>query len=599
MTLSLRIPPPLWSSAVATPNRTALTAAGASLKYGELQAAVAGAAAVLSHNGVRPGKRVLLEGPPSLDWCMAAHAVAWLGASVVPLSPALPPSERRRRIAQARATLALGSEREEDTGRLPRVALTDLRACTDSQQPPADLKLETEAAAVFTSGSTGAAKLAPITWQQVVFSAMGSAFRLGHHLDDRWLVCLPLWHVGGLSILWRCAFYGTTAVVEPNYEAQKVADQLHRGDFTLLSVVPTMLDRLCDALGTRTVHPQVRAVLVGGAAPSASVLERARALGLPVRCTWGTTETGSQIATHAPEDAATAPLPPLTGVRLTASAEGQLEVTGPIAPDGQWASSDRGMVDTTGRVRVFGRTDHVIISGGENVDPTRVETVLEAHPAVREAAVYGADDPIWGQRVEAALVAENTPVDDATLRAHCCVELQGYEVPKVFRWLDQLPRTPLGKLETTSLKHQPHSLESRPKHVGNWNRFHRCHINKHMGNASCRSSRAVVADQRVRVRNRVIAKPLYTQLHRELVSHANRLAKVGVAMNDRGSPTFAIKNATHVVVPEHSAHHFFVSTVAVLKNTGKEHKRRRVNIVKARRHSVLKHHPSSPKRFRE
>ena len=307
--------------------------------------------------------------------------------------------------------------------------------------PPAPVEAPPGTATViFTSGTTGRPKPVYLTAANHEASAIASAWNLGVAPGDRWLCCLPLWHVGGLSILHRSAMYGTTAVLHDGFEAARVRDELASGGITLVSLVATMLRRLIDAgMGE---WPALRAALVGGGPIPADLLEWADATGFPLVPTYGMTETASQIVTGDR---------PLLGVDLRIADDGEILVRGPmvapgaLADDGWLHTGDRGSLDREGRLRVDGRLDDVIVTGGENVAALEVEEALRSHPAVADAAVVGRPDAEWGEAVTAHVVLSAEVADDDLL-AHCRQRLAAHKVPKAIHRRDELPRNAAGKL---------------------------------------------------------------------------------------------------------------------------------------------------------
>jgi O-succinylbenzoic acid--CoA ligase len=280
-----------------------------------------------------------------------------------------------------------------------------------------------------------------LTLENIEANALGSAVVLGLDPDERWLCPLPLSHVGGLMVLLRSAIYATTAVLGP-------ADALH--DVTLASLVPTQLHRLLDA----PPHaPRLRAILLGGAGASPALLERAAAAGLPVAPTYGLTQACSQVTVAEPGDTETSGFP-LPGVEVEIAPDGEILVRGPVvAGGGTLRTGDLGRLDERGRLIVTGRLSELIVSGGENVAPAEVETVLEQHPAVAEAGVFGRPDPEWGEAVVAAVVPRNgAPLDTEELRAFCRARLAGFKVPKAIEEVGALPRTASGKLRRGALR---------------------------------------------------------------------------------------------------------------------------------------------------
>ena len=156
---------------------------------------------------------------------------------------------------------------------------------------------------VYTSGTTGRPKGAILTYGNHWWSAVASALNLGLLADDSWLACLPLFHVGGLSILLRSVICGMTAVVQSRFDAAEVNRAIDEHGVSIVSVVSTMLDRMLTERGGRPYPSSLRCVLLGGGPAPLPLLERATAAGVPVVQTYGLTETASQVVTLAPEDA--------------------------------------------------------------------------------------------------------------------------------------------------------------------------------------------------------------------------------------------------------------------------------------------------------
>jgi O-succinylbenzoic acid--CoA ligase len=310
----------------------------------------------------------------------------------------------------------------------------------------------------MTSGSTGTPEPVGLTYGNFLWSGVGSAFNIGVEPEDRWLCCLPLSHISGLSIVMRSVIYGTTAVVHEGFEVDRVAEALARERISVVSLVTTMLTRLLDA-GADLSGP--RAILVGGGPVPEDALEEAIVRGATVVQTYGLTEACSQVTTLAPADAqrklGSAGRPLLTThLRIQ---EGEILVQGPtVAPeradaDGWLHTGDLGRIDQEGFLYVEDRLDDLIVSGGENVMPVEVEKVLLRHPEVIDAAVVGREDPDWQQAVTAIVVLEDgSEVTPDELRRHCAESLAGFKVPKRVELAAALPRTPSGKLMRRALR---------------------------------------------------------------------------------------------------------------------------------------------------
>jgi O-succinylbenzoic acid--CoA ligase len=434
----------LAQRAQSCPERTALVTPASSVTYAELEAEATWVARRLAAYGVRLGATAALTMHPRREEVVLLHALMKLGAVALPLAPLLTDAER---------AAVLSSER-------PAVDLNDAAELTQTE---ADLPLLGEhdmddlCCRVLTSGTSGEPRPVGLTYGNFLFSAVGSAFNLGVTPQDRWLCCLPLSHVAGLSIVLRSVIYGTTAVLLDGFDTEQVATTLTTGDISVLSLVPTQLIRLLEA-GADLSRP--RAILIGGGPVPADALERALDQGATVVQTYGMTETCSQVTTLAPDDArrklGSAGRPLLTThVRIAGD---EILVQGPtvsrdaLDPDGWLHTGDLGHIDEEGFLYVTGRRGEVIVTGGENVMPAEVEAVLLAHAAVADAAVVGRPDPEWQEAVCALVVlGEGLEAGEDELRQHCAASLAQFKVPKRVDFVSSLPRTPSGKLLRSEL----------------------------------------------------------------------------------------------------------------------------------------------------
>ncbi len=310
---------------------------------------------------------------------------------------------------------------------------------------------------VPTSGTSGAPKVAVITRSNVDAAVAASTKRLGNTGADRWLLALPLHHVGGLSVLWRSVAAGGAVLLHERYDAVRAAAALRNGEATIASLVPTMLDRLLAA--DPGPYPEAK-VLLGGAAAPGTLVRRGLDAGLLVLPTYGLTEACSQVATVVPgeERASLGTVgPPLDGLDVTITGEGRISVDGPqVSPgylgepprSGPLVTGDLGRVDGAGRLVVLGRADDVIVTGGEKVWPQHVEDVLREHPGVDDVAVFGEPDEEWGQRVVATYAGT---AGRQELESWARTRLARHAVPKDWRTASAIPRTPLGKVIRSAL----------------------------------------------------------------------------------------------------------------------------------------------------
>ena len=440
---------PVEAAAKRTPNAILVQTPHTQLTAAQLQGAVAQCAGRLRQSGVGVGDTVAIHGLPSADWLVALHAVGWLGAVAAPLPPKEP-------VAPYLSALK------------PSMVLTDghtpiahphqlmLAGPGAAPCPPTATSKDQPSLMLCTSGTTGRPRAVTLTWGQLDAAAQASQEHLGHRADDAWLGCLPLHHIGGLSVFLRTVRYGTCGILHTHFDAERVGAALDSGEVTQVSLVPAMLDAILDTRPAQPFHSRLRFLLIGGAPMGPALMERCRALQLPVALSWGMTETTAQVATRQPGDLRAAPDVghPLPGLAVH-SHDGFLAVTGPTAPGGSWTTSDRGTLDAQGRVIVWGRGTDLIISGGENIDPREIELVLEAHPSIAEAAVVGRPHSRWGERPVAFVTAQGDaqPTLQA-IQAHVCAGLPSFKAPDDIFWVNALPRGPLGKLRRSALVDQ-------------------------------------------------------------------------------------------------------------------------------------------------
>jgi len=418
---------------------------------------------ITEHNA-RPAA-LLVDG--SLPMFEILHALLALGVPVLPIHPrlTLPEREVLLHASGARALLDPGQ-----LGPVP-VARSALR---DALPIPAERAL----ALVATSGSTGTPKLVELSRRAFLALAYADAHRIPARADDRALLCLPLSHVGGLSVVTRCLLARRACVVFRAGNGglldalPELAQMLVRERISLLSLVPPVLARLLREAPDVLRSAPLRALLLGGQACSQELFAQARQHGLPILTSYGLTETCSQASTLA------LPVPlqvatrngvvsagfPLPGVELRI-ARGLIEVRGPTlfsgylgAPspfdaEGFFNTGDRGELDPEHGLFVFGRASELIISGGENIDPGEVEHALLACGGLSAALVFGIPDPEFGARVAVALEPTQLACfEERALFAALDQRLASFKQPRAWCVFETLPCLASGKLDRARIR---------------------------------------------------------------------------------------------------------------------------------------------------
>jgi O-succinylbenzoic acid--CoA ligase len=373
------------------------------------------------------GELVALDLPAGPAFVDAMRTIWDAGDAVLPIDPRLPRPATDRLLD----------------------ALRPGRVVTSGASHPLPGGIATEpgdALVIATSGTTGEPKGVVHTHASVTASAVATSAGLDVDPDrDRWVACLPLAHIGGLSVVTRSMVTGTPCTVLERFDATAVEDEARRGA-TLISLVATALGR-CEVSG-------YRAVLLGGAAPPT-------ALPANVVTTYGMTETGSGCVYDGQ---------PLDGVELrigdgTLGGTGEVLVRGPMLlrayrdgsdprlPGGWFPTGDGGRIEPDGTLVVFGRMAEVVVTGAEKVWPGPVEDVLATLPSVAEVAVWKRPDPEWGERVVAWVVlrpgAEAPALDE--VRAKVASLVAPYAAPRELVVVDALPKTAGGKVRRVDL----------------------------------------------------------------------------------------------------------------------------------------------------
>ena len=297
---------------------------------------------------------------------------------------------------------------------------------------------------IATSGSSGAPKLLLHSAYNHLASATSSQEKIPLGLDDKWGLSLPLHHVSGLSILWRCFQVGATVVLPPK-ENPLLYFLNH---CTHLSLVPTQLQ---DLLNLPKTDHHLKHVLVGGAYCSEELLSKGRELRLPLQATYGLSEMSSQVCTqklnHIPLSTMGSSLP---GIRMKLGLDGTINLKGPslflgylnddgaIDPArderGWFHSNDTGILCESG-LKITGRNDRCFISGGENIDPFEIETVLNSHPNINRSYIIPIEHERFGVSPVAIIVLKDF-LKKEDIQTFLKDKLSSFKHPKNYKFLN-------------------------------------------------------------------------------------------------------------------------------------------------------------------
>lgn len=470
------IPHWLTKRAQLTPDQVAIECIDSTtMSFKQLASASQIFAKKLAQAGVEKGTHVGILSNNHTPMIIAIHALSYLGAVSVMLNTRLTESELKYQIEDAEVSLVLTSEELEKSAKqmefpVPVQTFAAINQFSEKTVPlQTEIHLDDWFTIMYTSGTTGSPKGVIHTYGNHWWSAMGSALNLGLSDNDKWLAALPIFHISGLSICIRSVVYGIPIYLLEKFDANTVHQAIMERGVTIVSVVTVMLRKLIETLGEDRYPGSFRCMLLGGGPAPKPLLETAKMKNIPVFQSYGMTETASQIVTLSPKDAlekigsAGKSLFPAQLMINTEKDEqvGEILVKGPMVTkayfkneaatkksiqNGWLATGDLGYTDESGFLYVVDRRSDLIISGGENIYPSEIESVLSEMNQIEEIGVVGKEDDTWGQVPAAFIVkkAANLLADD--IIAYGEKVLAAYKLPKQIYFVDYLPRNASNKL---------------------------------------------------------------------------------------------------------------------------------------------------------
>src|SRR5215213_7360200 len=469
------------------PDRTALVSGDMRLTTDELSALADGGAGVIASSGAQHVAYVGTGGAmlPLLLFCAARAAVA-----VTPLNYRLSADGLRELIDRLPTPLVVADAEYVDVvaGAGKQVISSEEFITSARTAEPAAEFADPDSVAVvlFTSGTTSRPKAVELTHNNLTSYITGTVEFGAAALEDAALICVPPYHIAGVSAALSNLYAGRKMVYLTSFDARKWVRLVADEGVTSATVVPTMLDRIVAVLETeKTPLPTLRSLAYGGSKVALPLVRKALSLLPDVGFVnaYGLTETSSTIAVLTPDDHRTAldaadeavarrlgsvgqPVPSVEvqiraedGTVLGAGQTGELFVRGEqvsgryaeigsvLDADGWFPTKDVAMLDEDGYLFIGGRSDDTIIRGGENIAPAEIEDVLVEHVSVRDCVVVGPEDPEWGQIIVAVVVpAEGSTPDPDELREHVRAQLRGSRTPDRVVFRDELPTNATGKV---------------------------------------------------------------------------------------------------------------------------------------------------------
>ncbi|SMO32904.1 class I adenylate-forming enzyme family protein [Gracilimonas mengyeensis] len=429
----------------------------------------------------------------SSDMLLFSIAACWkLGIPFTPISPKTKESELKEYLNRLDPSLIFCDVANRQRLDYPNVVKLDenffLNAFTQDVRhvtlpDPEEISDEQLFGYFFTSGTTSKPKIVPLKRRQMISAAEASALNFRPDPNHFWLLCLPLNHIGGISIILRSLIYGTSVYRLGEFDEEMVKEFLSENPrFQAASLVPTMLKRLLDDPLFNT-HHEFKSILLGGGPSSENLIRKSVERGIPIVASYGMTETCAQIVAnpmlapsgmYTPLKSVGKPFPPNVvqvrdddGKALGKNQSGQLWLRGPQVFDGYldpsqnegrfdnegWFNTgDYGHLNGFGQLFIESRRTDLIITGGENVNPTEVEEAVRKIGTIKDAVVIGLPDEEWGQKVTAVVTLKNGETPQLTdVRSQLKDTLVDFKIPRELKIVQEFPLTATGKVKRWEL----------------------------------------------------------------------------------------------------------------------------------------------------
>ena len=449
--------------------------------FDELKRKVLSAAYHFKEQNITAGKRVGIIGKNDADFVINVLALWQLSAVPVPLNTRLTENEIDEQLKLADCSCVLAQiEFVQTINNINKKIIPYPDAITHNKsfKIREELKLDDPAVIIFTSGSSSKSKGIILSFNSLYNSALMSNQLLRYTRSDRWLASLPFYHIGGFSIITRSLLYGIPMIIPDSFAMKDLFSAMDNHQPSLISLVAVQLKKIVD--DKVSPNSDLKNCLIGGGFSDIEVIRKAYELGWPVNIVYGSTETSSFVTALIKDEIifkqnSVGRAVPTNNIFIYDNEGNELKpfeigeivvqsnalMSGYIdesetqraVKNGFYYTGDIGFLDEDGYLFIEGRKNFLISTGGENVNPIEVEKALLQHPLVAEAAVFPLKDEMWGEIICAAVVLKekSTQLTLDQLKEFLEGKISGFKIPKKIFYLDQLPKTELGKVEKDKL----------------------------------------------------------------------------------------------------------------------------------------------------
>ena len=478
------------------------------LTYDELNRSSNRSANAFVASGIKPGERVAMLMMNGVEFVETFFALAKIGAVVVPLNWRLVPDElefilkdsgsvaliyggefanavkelqeRGPEATDIRLWIHVGSDDTRDDFAKSYAAL---HSEASEEEPEIGACEEDMLYIMYTSGTTGLPKGVVHTHNSAMWGVLALSSTTDQYYKDRYLLALPLYHVGALTPLTGSVHKGATCLVMPAFDPVKTWEIIEQERVTTMLAVPAMLNFMMQVPNYKTSDKSSLRWIMSGAAPvPVTFIEEYAKIGIEIHQVYGLTESCGPACLTLADDALekagstgkaffhtdvrvvddkgndVAPGEPgeviMRGRHMMKEYWNLPEATAETLRDGWLYSGDVATIDEDGFIYIQDRTKDMIISGGENIYPAEIENVILQHPGVKEVAVIGLPSEKWGETPLAIVVAKNGEIPAEEIIGHCKGKLAPFKLPKTVEFVDEIPRNPTGKILKRILREQ-------------------------------------------------------------------------------------------------------------------------------------------------
>ncbi|MDP3149696.1 MAG: o-succinylbenzoate--CoA ligase [Ignavibacteria bacterium] len=419
---------------------------------------------------------IILSNP--FDLILSVLSIWRLNAIPVPLNIRLLNDELLNQIKFLSVDeIICETKNAEDFSSLKRFPFTN--SFLTSKSLTTNLVFDNTAVLLFTSGTSGKPKAVPLSFGNLFAAFVTGNTLFNYSKTDSWYLNLPLYHIGGFSILTRAIYTGSSIILPESNELNVFENNLERVKPTLCSLVPTQLKRICE----NGIEPnnELRAVLIGGGFSNETILMNAAKLGWKIYKVYGSTETSAFVTALKPEEVNAKPNSvgkPLQNVEIKILDDGRndtpVNTSGEIAVrteslfcgylndaeatsdafyNGYYLTGDFGFFDADGYLFLEDRRTDLIVSGGENISPNEIENVISQFPNIDEVCVFGLPDKKWGECVAVVVTSKDgNEIITSKLKIYLREKLPSFKVPKTFFQTKELPKSAIGKIKRAEVK---------------------------------------------------------------------------------------------------------------------------------------------------